>query len=233
VGDKDTGRRARLYTLGATGKKQLTAEESRWQAVMSAVKSCSKDGQSMSVWSRIANLFRGDRLNREIDEELESHIAEAVQHGRDPAQARRAFGSALLRRDESHDVRVVGWLDSLRADVIFGWRQLRKNKVTSAAAILSLTLAIGACTSAFRLIDALLLRPLPIVDPHRLYAMFTSGIGPNGGFRSTDFNEYPQFSLTRTAVKHQAELVAVSWVDRIDLTYGAGSIRMARITGGS
>ena len=47
-------------------------------------------------------------------------------------------------------------------------------------AILSLALAIGACTSAFRLIDALLLRPLPIREPERLYALFRKGIGPDG-----------------------------------------------------
>jgi hypothetical protein len=93
-------------------------------------------------------------LSREIDEELESHIEEAIEQGRDPAEARRAFGSTLRRREESRDIRVIGWLDSLRADTVFGWRQILKKKVTSAAAILSLALAIGACTSAFRLIDA-------------------------------------------------------------------------------
>ena len=72
------------------------------------------------------------------------------------------------------------WLDSLRADAVFGWRQLKKNKVTSAAAILSLALAIGACTSAFRLIDALLLRPLPVADAERLYALARQGIGFDG-----------------------------------------------------
>src|ERR1017187_5844976 len=111
----------------------------------------------MSWWSRIANVLRGDRLSREIDEELQSHIEEAIEEGRDRAEARRAFGSALRGREESRDVRLIPWLDSLRADVVFGWRQLKKRNVTSAAAILSLALAIGACTSAFRLIDALLL----------------------------------------------------------------------------
>ena len=135
----------------------------------------------MSLWSRIANVFRGDRLSREIDEELQSHIEEAIEQGRDPAEVRKAFGAALRHRDESHDVRAIVWLDSLRADTVFGWRQLKKNKVTSAAAILSLGLAIGSCTSAFRLIDALLLRPLPVAEPERLYAMFSSGMGPDGG----------------------------------------------------
>ncbi|HKV54851.1 MAG TPA: hypothetical protein VJN94_09420, partial [Candidatus Binataceae bacterium] len=123
----------------------------------------------MSLWSRIANIFRTDRLNREIDEELASHIEEAIEQGRDPAEAHRAFGSSLRQREESRDIRVVAWLDSLRADAVFGWRQVKKNKIASAAAILSLALAIGACTSAFRLIDALLLRPLPIAHPEQLY----------------------------------------------------------------
>src|SRR6478672_11131296 len=101
----------------------------------------------MSFWSRIANSLRADRLSREIDEELESHIEEAISQGRDPAEVRRAFGSALRQREYSRDIRLFAWLDALRADVVFGWRQLKKNKVTSAAAILSLALAIGACTS--------------------------------------------------------------------------------------
>ncbi|MCU1260976.1 MAG: hypothetical protein JWO80_3861, partial [Bryobacterales bacterium] len=116
----------------------------------------------MSLWSRIANVVRGDRLSREIDEELESHIEEAIRQGRDPAEARRAFGSPLRQREESRDIRLVPWLDSLRADTVFGWRQLLNKKLTSAAAILSLALGIWACTSAFRLIDALLLLPLPV-----------------------------------------------------------------------
>src|SRR5207249_9910272 len=108
-------------------------------------------GSDMSLWTRIVNGLSGDRLNREIDEELTSHIEEAIEQGRDPAEARRAFGSPLRKREESRDIRLVAWLESLRADAVFGWRQLNKTRVTSLAAILSLALAIGACTSAFRL----------------------------------------------------------------------------------
>jgi len=86
----------------------------------------------MSLWSRLANVFRGDRVSREIDEELESHIAEAIEQGREPAEARRAFGSVLRNREESRDIRLAVWLDSLRADTVFGWRQLMKKKATSA-----------------------------------------------------------------------------------------------------
>ena len=78
----------------------------------------------MSLWTRITNVFRGDRLNREIDEELESHVAEATAQGRDPLEARKALGSPLRHRESSRDVRLVNWLESLRSDAVFGWRQL-------------------------------------------------------------------------------------------------------------
>src|SRR3954449_6519917 len=125
----------------------------------------------MAFWSRLANVFRRDRLSREIDEELEAHVAEAIEQGRDPVEARRAFGAMLHTREAALDVRLASWFASLRSDVVFGWRQLVKRKVTSGAAILSLALATGACTSAFRLIDALLLRPLPVAHPERLYSV--------------------------------------------------------------
>lgn len=170
----------------------------------------------MSFVSRLVNVFRGDRLTREIDEELASHLEEAVKQGRDPTEARRAFGSPLRQREASHAAKVIAWVDSLRADAVFGWRQLKKNKMTSAAAILSLALAIGACTAAFRLVDALLLRPLPVTAPDRLYALSRQGIG--------DGWEHTLFRQLRAAVKDQAELIAVS-IDTsrpMDLSYGSG-----------
>jgi putative ABC transport system permease protein len=173
----------------------------------------------MSLWSRITNIFRRDNLSREIDEELQSHLADAIEHGRDPAEARRAFGSPLRHRDHSHDVRLIPWLDSLRADAIFGWRQLLKRKVASAAAILSLGLGIGACVSAFRLIDALLLRPLPIATPQRLYSLYRNEINWDGQPQTFDGWAYPAFSLMRAAARGQAELIAVSYAERTDLTY--------------
>src|SRR5882757_4182764 len=161
----------------------------------------------MPLWSRLANFLRGDHMNREIDEEFESHIEEAIEQGRDPAEARKSFGSALRQREESRDIRLIAWLDSLRADAVFGWRQIMKRKVTSAAAILSLALAIGSCTSAFRLIDALLLRPLPVAGADRLYAVAFEGPSATDG-KSMEYDScsYPMFRQMRTAVSGEAEL---------------------------
>jgi predicted permease len=111
------------------------------------------------------------------------------------------------------------WFDSLLADAVFGWRQIAKKKASSAAAIISLALAIGASTSAFRLIDALLLRPLPIRTPERLYSVAFQGTGVDGKLATYDSCSYPMFREMRAAVREQAEAAAVSYAERIDLTY--------------
>ncbi len=175
----------------------------------------------MSVWTRVWNVFRGDRLNREFNEEFESHINEAIAEGRDREEVRQIFGSMLRQREASRRVRVVGWLDGLKADAIFGWRQLRRNRVTSAAAILSLALAMGACVSAFRLIDALLWRPLPVATPERLFAVSRAELTFEGKPTHFDGWAYPDFVSMRAAAKGQADLVAVSYSDRLDLTYAS------------
>jgi len=113
------------------------------------------------------------------------------------------------------------WLDVLRADAAFGWRQLRKHVITSAAAILSVGLAIGACTAAFRLIDSLLLRPLPVAAPERLYTLEFEGVGAQGEKTRTDSCSYPMFRLMRSAVSGHAELLAITSADRIELTYAS------------
>lgn len=173
----------------------------------------------MPFWSRITYAFRGDRLNREIDEEFAAHFEEALAAGDDPAEVRRTFGSQLRLREQSRDARIVRWIDCLRADLVFGWRQLLKRKITTAAAVLSLALAIGACTSAFRLIDALFLRPLPVAQADRLYALARQGADDFGVLRTFDDFAYPNFARMRAAAEGQAELIAASFTSRTDLTY--------------
>jgi predicted permease len=174
----------------------------------------------MRAWRRVKNVFRSERLNAELDEEMEAHVAEAVERGRDAGEARKAFGSAMRHREASRDFRLLGWLDAVRADAVFGWRQIKKTKISSAAAILSLALGIGACTAAFRLIDVLLLRPLPVANAERLHVIAFESTGPMGRM-VYDSCSYPMFQRMRTEVEDQAELIGVSYADRLDLTYGS------------
>jgi len=173
----------------------------------------------MSLWSRTINLFRGERVSREIEEELATHVTEGIAAGRDPSEVLRALGPALQTREESRDLRVIAWLDSLRSDFVFGYRQLVKRKGTSAASVLSLALAIGSCTAAFRLIDALLLRPLPVKHPEQLYDLTRHSIGFDGKPGTYDQWAYPAFRRMRDAVEDQAELIAISSTLTVELTY--------------
>ena len=159
-------------------------------------------------------------MSRDIDEEVESHIAEGIAEGRDPEEARRALGRGLSHREKSRDVRLMPWIESLCADAVFGRRQLLKRKATSAAAILSLALAIGSCAAAFRLMDAMLWRPLPVAAPERLYVLSRQFTGPDGKVATGDACAYPMFRQMRALVKDEAELIAISFADRIDLIYG-------------
>ena len=96
-------------------------------------------------------------------------------------------------REASHSIRVAGWLESLLADVNFGWRQLWRNKITSAAAVLSLALGIGSCVGAFRLIDALLWRPLPISGASSLYVLSRKMTGLYGKPAEDGYWATPEF----------------------------------------
>jgi predicted permease len=175
----------------------------------------------MSLWSRIWNSLQGERLNREIEEELQSHLEEAIASGRDPGEARRTFGSILRQREAAHSIRVAGWLESLLADTKFGWRQLCRNKVTTAAAVLSLALGIGSCVAAFRLIDALLWRPLPIANASKLYVLSRKLTGLEGRPIDDGYWSTPDFKLMSDAVKDQADLIAISDADRTDVAWAS------------
>ena len=136
----------------------------------------------MSLLSRFLNVFRRDHLGREFHDEIRFHLAERTEEftgrGMSSEQARqeatRRLGSQIRLRESSRDIKVLPRLASIVQDVVFGLRLLRKNPAVTGAALLSLSLAIGACTAAFSLIDALILRPLPVNDPQRLvYLTFT------------------------------------------------------------
>ena len=173
----------------------------------------------MSMWSRIWNAMRGERLNREIDEELQGHLEEAVASGRNLKEAHRAFGSSLRVREASHRARVAGWLESLLADISFGRRQLSRNKLTSGAAVLSLALGMGSCVAAFRLIDALLWRPLPITGAGKLLVLSREMIGLDGKPAVEGHWSTPEFKRMRDAAKEKVDLIGISDAERTDITW--------------
>jgi predicted permease len=168
----------------------------------------------MSWIGRLRNQFRRERLTSELDEELAAHIDEAVARGRSDEAVRRAFGSALLNRERSRDIRLLPRLDALASDFVFGWRQLKKNRAASAAAILSLALAIGATTAAFRLVDAVLWRNLPVAAPERLFFLTVTNSGAEGRLPYHDDFDYPTFRQYRQIIGDHADVMLVGMTAR-------------------
>ena len=179
----------------------------------------------MSWLSRFLNVVRRDRLNRDLDDEIQFHLAarteELTRRGMTPEQAQgqagRQLGNPLLLRESSRDIKLFPRLESILQDVAFGLRLCRKNTIVTAAAVVSLSLAIGACTAAFSLIDALILRPLPVNDPAAagLPRVPRTGGRPRMAY---SFN-YPLFERMREASRAQVQLFGMSDQSRRDATF--------------
>src|SRR4029450_7207462 len=183
----------------------------------------------MSLWSRLVNVIRGDRLIAEIDEELESHVAEAIAHGRDPEEARRAFGAPLRQREASRDVRRLVWLDDLLMDLRYATRVLRRQPGFLTAAGLSLGLGIGANTAIFGLIDVVMLRAMPVPKAEQLVEITRRYAGGQTGAFSYPLFEYLRdgsrvFSsmFAQTTSIHRTDIDLHGSTDRVNATLVSG-----------
>ncbi len=169
----------------------------------------------MSWLSRVVSVIRSDRLNRDLDDEMRFHLDArteeytraglSIEEAR--ARARRQFGSPALLRDASRDIKLLPRLESILRDVSFATRLWRRNKLVTGAALVSLSLALGACTAAFSLIDALILRMLPVDDPQSL--IYVALRVPTEDRDGLAFN-YPLFREMRAASSRQVRLFALS-----------------------
>ena len=130
---------------------------------------------------RLINLFRPNRLDAEIHEELEFHRAQTQGH----------FGNATLIHDRTRDASTMVWLETILRDVRYGFRQLSKAPGSSLIAVLSLALGIGANTAIFTLIDGVMLQNLPVNDPGKLVLFFdgiSDGVYSGDGFPGQIFS---------------------------------------------
>jgi putative ABC transport system permease protein len=139
-------------------------------------------------------------LDQEFDEEIELHIEmrtrELIASGMNPAEARaraiRKMGDVASRkracvdlgRKRDREMSVTLWLEELREDIKFAFRQVAAAPAFTLMATLTLALGIGANSAIFALVDATLLRPLPYGDPDRLVTIWETADTTRRGFAS-------------------------------------------------
>ncbi len=136
----------------------------------------------MTLLHRLASilrwLFNRDRAEQGLDDELRAFIdasaAEKMREGVAPAEARRLatleLGGLEQVKERVRTDRHGGWLDEIGRDVRYACRMFVKNPGFSATVVLTLALGIGANTAIFSLVDALMLRWLPVRNPQELVA---------------------------------------------------------------
>lgn len=206
---------------------------------------------------RLGSLFRRRQIEAELFEEMRTHLDMATEAniaaGMSAEEARyaalRASGGVAQAQERVRDERGVRWLEELWRDGRLACRQLAKTPGYTAVALLSLALGIGANTAVFSLVNAVLLRSLPVPNPQELRLLHWSGDDqkiPNisGHFFRTigsdisgydahqrvpgrrvlsDAFAYPVFGILREQVAPVAELVALAQLQSVTVRVRAES----------
>jgi hypothetical protein len=176
----------------------------------------------------LRDLVRRSDMEREMSDELQFHLARraedlAARRGLSPDEAMRLarveFGSVERYKEEARHTLGLGLVDELRSDLRLAWRSYRKSKAFTAAAVAIMALGIGANTAIFTLIDAILVRELPVERPQELMEVLGQlpGQEPDGGFTNAIWEAVRDHHDVFSAV------FATSATHRFDLARGGAS----------
>jgi predicted permease len=160
------------------------------------------------------------RIRRSIGEELDAHLEEKtaalMESGLTEAEARlrarREFGNVALIAEDSRKSLGWTWFDNFVVDLRYAFRTLRRSPGFTAVTILSLAMGIGANTAIFSLLDALVLKMLPVADPQELRAI---GLSETTG-KARTAHSYPLYVIWRDHNRSLGALAAAgttSWRD--------------------
>jgi len=161
----------------------------------------------MTIRKRLRSLLWRVPIEQEVHEELAHHVElrtrELIDRGIDPEEARVL---ARMRLENGHVEAVLtqigrqrnnswarrDWIDELRQDLRFAWRQCRTKPGFTIAAVLTLGLGIGATTAIFSVVHAVVLKPYAYVDPDRVLLAFSMFRGNRGSWSVGNFDYFRQ-----------------------------------------
>jgi predicted permease len=170
--------------------------------------------------------MRRKRMLEDLDQDIRDHIQretqDNVERGMPLEEARyaamRKFGNITRVKEETRAVWSFVWLEQLLQDTRFGLRMLRKSSGFTAVAILTLALGIGASTSIFSVVNAVLLGHLPYKDPGRLAMIWGTNARRGSNETPVSPGDYSEWKKRNTAFQDMAP----SYDDEVTLT-GAGN----------
>src|SRR3979490_2914915 len=214
------------------------------------------------IWRRVQTLVRREKFALEVEGEMRRHrelkekelIADGVGASEARYAANRQFGNAMYLWERGREAWGWRWLEDFMRDLRFGARMLRQNPGFTIVAVLTLALGIGANTAIFTLIDAVMLRSLPVANPRQLYRLGDNnsccvmvGTQNDGSFvlysyalyenlrdHSPEFSELasfglwtPDLSLRRTgaaAEPYKGEFVSANYFNTLGVRAFAGRL---------
>ena len=177
--------------------------------------------------ARLRGLSDNRKADRDLDKEIKSHLRllaeKYTRQGMSEAEAARVarlqFGNITLLREVNREMRGFRFIEVLVQDLRFGMRMLKKNPGFTFAAVVTLALGIGANTAIFSLIDALLLRKLPVKSPEQLVTLeqrYPDGSRQyNYGF--VDVERFGQLTQVFSSIS------ATTWIDGFNIA-ASGSV---------
>jgi predicted permease len=178
-------------------------------------------------------MFRRKRSADDFAEEIKAHLEleadelkrEGLSEEEARRTARREFGNVRAAQERFYMMGRFVWVDKLWRDIRFGLRSLRQSPGFAITAILTLGLGIGANTAVFSVMNAVLLRSLPVSDPQNVVYVKTSG-APRHGNNTGDWNtslSYPVYEVLRQQKNVLSEVmvyVPLS-IDKVGIRTGA------------
>ena len=152
----------------------------------------------VAQWHRLTALIRRRRLERDLDDEVAFHLAMREAEYRDSGmsdtaardEARRRFGNVTYLKEQTRDMWIFSSLESVRQDVRFAFRTLRKSPGFTVVAVLALAIGIGGNTAIFSLVDAIRARALPYPDAPRLVQLWGTVMRARVERRGASYPDY-------------------------------------------
>jgi putative ABC transport system permease protein len=179
------------------------------------------------ILRRLLASFQSRRIDRDLRDEIDAHLAEAedeyLRRGMSPeaarVAARRGFGGVAQTEEIHREMRTFGWLEDLGKDLRYTGRTLRKNPGFTCIAVLTLGLGIGATTSVFTLLDAVVFKPLPVPEARELVTFYENEpdgkpdpAGGTGRFMRFSYTRYQQLEA---ALGSDGSIAAVTRSSRL------------------